>query len=50
MGAKAVIHAGAVLYPCSVFAAGARVKITAIPQTGNNITMTLSSEGPAMLR
>lgn len=50
MGAKEVIHSGFVLYPCSAFAAGATVTVTAIPRVGNNITKTISPETLAALK
>jgi hypothetical protein len=37
VGAKVSVHAGEVLYPCSAFAPGAIVRVTAIPEAGVNI-------------
>lgn len=47
---KAVIHSGVVLYPCSAFAAGAKVTVTAIPRNGSNFTKTFSSAELATLK
>ena len=47
---KAFIHSGVVSYPCSAFAAGATVTITAIPQNGSNFTKTFSSAELATLK
>ena len=50
IGAKAVIHSGVVLYPCSAFAAGATMLITAIPESVANFTKTISSEALSKLK
>lgn len=47
---KAFLHAGGVLYPCSAFAAGAKVTVTAIPRNGSNFTKTFSSAELATLK
>jgi hypothetical protein len=44
MGAKAMIHAGSVLYACSAFAPGGDVTVTAVPASGDNFSKTFSSE------
>jgi hypothetical protein len=44
IGAKRAIHAGAVLFPCSAFAPGATVVVTAIPESGTNMVLTLSQK------
>ena len=41
LGARAVLHAGQALFPCSAFAPGAVVKVIAIPETGGNIETTI---------
>jgi hypothetical protein len=50
MGAKREIHSGVVLYPCSAFAPGATVKVTAIPETGDNIIKIFSSNDLVWLK
>jgi hypothetical protein len=47
---KVVIHSGGVLYPCSAFAAGAKVTVTAIPRIGSTFTKTFSSAELATLK
>jgi hypothetical protein len=42
MGVKFVVHAGTVVLPCSAFAPGAAVVVTAIPDHGGNIIKTFS--------
>ncbi|MGE0392762.1 MAG: hypothetical protein AB7I25_08140 [Vicinamibacterales bacterium] len=44
LGAKTVLHAGTIGYPCSAFAPGATVRITAIPASGENIVKTLTPD------
>lgn len=44
MGAKSLIHAGDVFFPDAAFLPGARVVVTAIPESGNNIVKTLTDE------
>lgn len=41
MGASATLHAGDVVFPCSAFTADAIITITAIPESGSNITKRL---------
>jgi hypothetical protein len=43
-GASFTRNAGMVLYPCSAFAPGADVVVTAIPQTGSNYVVAISSD------
>lgn len=50
MGAKRMIHAGAVLYSCSAFAPGGRVVVTAIPRFGANMVKTVSAEDLDIVR
>jgi hypothetical protein len=35
-GAKAVLHSGTVLFPCSAFAPGEAVTVTVVPESGRN--------------
>jgi hypothetical protein len=44
MGATRMIHAGEVMFPCSAFAHGTSVTVTAIPSIGANLVVVLSSE------
>lgn len=41
-GSHVVLHRGAVLFPCSAFAPGAIVVVTAIPDSGSNFSHQLS--------
>jgi hypothetical protein len=50
LGAKVVLHSGVVTYPCSAFAEGATVTITAIPESGSNLTRTIPSKMLATLK
>jgi hypothetical protein len=50
MGAERVIHAGTLFFPCSAFAAGATVTITAIPESGANIVTRVTSEDLSFMR
>jgi hypothetical protein len=42
VGAKFIVHRGAVSYPCAAFLPGGVVKVTAIPDNGSNIEHTFS--------
>jgi hypothetical protein len=44
MGAKALLHAGTIIYPCSAFDPDAAVRVIAIPEAGR----TLSQSSPAI--
>jgi hypothetical protein len=44
LGAKKTVNAGEVTFPCSAFAPGASVTVTAIPAIGSNLVKVLSSE------
>ena len=51
LGAKAIVHAGIVIYPCSAFAAGAGdVTVTAIPESGSNFVQAFASDTLAHCR
>lgn len=50
MGAKELIHSGRVHYPMSAFAPGATVLITAIPESGPNLSLKLTDEQLRTLR
>jgi hypothetical protein len=41
LGAKAMLHAGSVVYPCSAFDPDATVRVIAIPEIGTNIEVDL---------
>ena len=43
-GTSRALHSGSVTYAVSVFAPGATVSVTAIPETGTNITRVRRSE------
>jgi hypothetical protein len=42
MGASTTVHAGTLLFPCSSFTPDNVVSVTLIPESGDNITKTLS--------
>src|SRR4029077_20144788 len=44
MGARRMLHAGTVMFPCSAFAPGAFVVITAIPASGENLVKVMQPE------
>lgn len=44
MGAKRMIHSGAVFFPAGAFNPGAEVVLTAIPEVGKNLVSTFSQD------
>lgn len=44
LGAKAVLHAGAVVFPCGAFSPGGRVRVILIPRVGANIEHVIAAE------
>lgn len=49
LGAKGVFHKGLVSYPCSAFLPGTSVVVIGIPESGDNIEITLKSDDLARL-
>ena len=43
LGAKVVLHAGQLVYPCAAFEPGARVHVVLIPESGGNIENDIPS-------
>lgn len=44
IGAKALLHAGEIVFPCAAFLPGARVHVIAIPASGRNIEQDIAPE------
>jgi hypothetical protein len=49
LGAKATLHSGVAVYPCSAFDLGGRVRVTLIPESGNNVEHDLQASELALL-
>lgn len=50
IGFKKVLHQGAVMFPRSAFAPGAKVTVTVIPESDRNIVLTISNSDLEQLR